>query len=137
MFRIQSCLLTFVLLAMNQQIHAHDGPHGGELYCNSKHTHHAELCLDTKTGTATIYVLDNKAQKEVPVQVKSIPVDLKGYENSKLEFTAVDSRDGKASKFVLKHDRFKNKLKPSELKIYVLLDPAKALVEFKPEHGDD
>ena len=117
--------------------YAHDGPHGGILYCNAKHTHHAEFCLDTKTGTATIYVLDNRAQKEVAVEAKSIPVVLKGYENSKLEFAAVDAKNGKASKFVLKHDRFKNKLKPSELKIYILLEPGKALVEFIPEHEDD
>jgi hypothetical protein len=130
-------VFAWAFLLTDNHLLAHDGPHGGVLYCNSKHTHHAELCLDAKTGTATIYVLDARADKEVPVPSDTIPIDLKGFEDSKLEFKPLNQKDGKASRYALKHDRFKKPLKPSEMKIYILLHPDKALTVFKPEHDDD
>jgi len=115
---------------------AHDGPHGGELFCDGQHKHHAELVVDTKTGKALVYLLDNKGKKEVPYAIASITMSVKGMA-TELALTATNVKDGKASQFSLKHPRFTNKLKPSDVTLAIVLEPGKPAVHFKPEHDDD
>src|SRR5690349_4397729 len=93
---------------------AHDGPHGGELYCDGKHKHHAELVVDKTTGKVVVYTLDNKAKKEVPIAASSIVLKVKGVDKD-LTLAATNTADGKASQFTAKHERFKSKFKASEV----------------------
>jgi hypothetical protein len=125
-------LLTLFPLLMQ----AHDGPHGGELYCDGKHSHHAELCVDAKTGKATIYILDKKGKNEVPLTTKTISVKVKNVEPA-LEFKADKTKDGKSSQYVFTHPRFMSKLKPSDVKMEIVLVEGKPAVVFDPEHDDD
>ena len=128
--------LPFTLLLFTPAVRAHDGPHGGELFADSKHKHHAELVVDKKTGKALVYMLDAKAKKEVPIAASSIVMKVKGIDKA-LTLTAANSADGKASQFAINHDRFKSAWKPSEVTFEIVLERGKPAVTFTPEHDDD
>ncbi len=115
---------------------AHDGPHGGELFCDDKHSHHAELVVDKKANKATVYILDKKAKKEVPIAAKTIVMMVRGSEKP-MELMATNMKEGKASQFVLKHEHFGSKLKIGDLTFEIVLQEGKKSVTFKPEHDDE
>jgi hypothetical protein len=127
--------LTSALLAAPATL-AHDGPHGGELYCDGKHKHHAELVVDKTNGKVVVYTLDHKAKKEVPIAASSIVMKVKGLDQP-LTLPAAKATDGKASQFTVKHERFKSKFKPSEVTMEIVLEPGKPAVTFTPEHDDE
>src|SRR3712207_2284723 len=56
--------------------HAHEhgekGPHGGQLIELGKGDYHAELVHDDAAQRITIYVLDEKAAKPVPIKQKEL-----------------------------------------------------------------
>jgi hypothetical protein len=128
--------LLLTLLLYTPALRAHDGPHGGELYIDSKHKHHAELVVDKKTGKALVYMLDGKAKKEVPIASSSIVMRVKGIDKA-LTLAAANTLDGKASQFSTSHDRFKSAMKPSEVTFEIVLEPGKPAVTFTAEHDDD
>lgn len=134
LFFALSVLLT-CLLCSSAAV-AHDGPHGGELYCDGQHKHHAELVLNRKTGQALVYVLDSKGKKEVPIASSTIVMKVKGVEKD-LQLSASNMTNGKASQFTVKHDRFTSKLKASDVTFEIVLGPGQPAVTFKPEHDDD
>ena len=133
---ILSLMLIWLVSLVPTRAMAHDGPHGGELFCDGKHAWHTELCVDAKSGKATVYILDKKAKKEVPIGSETISIQMKGIEKPLL-FEATNSKEGKSSQFVLHHDRFKSKFKPSELTMHIVLEKGKPAVTFTPEHEDD
>jgi hypothetical protein len=128
-------VFTFTLLGA-PAVRAHDGPHGGELYCDGKHKHHAELVVDKTTGKVVVYTLDHKAKKEVPIAASSIVVKVKGLDKD-LTLAAANTKEGKSSQFTVKHERFKSKFKPSEVTMEIVLEPGKPAVTFTPEHDDE
>ncbi|MBL8822141.1 MAG: hypothetical protein JNJ77_06095 [Planctomycetia bacterium] len=129
-------MMSCSLMLLTGNAVAHDGPHGGELFCDGKHKHHAEWCLDAKTGKATIYVLDKKAKNETPIKAETIVVKFKGLDKP-LAFQAHNIKEGKSSQFVLQHDRFKSKFKPSDITMEIVMEEGKPAVVFHPEHEDD
>lgn len=67
--------------------HVEVGPHKGTLIELGEEEYHAELVVDEKTGTVSIYLLDGAAKKSVGIPDKEITVTLK--------------HDGKAESFKL------------------------------------
>ncbi|MBI1904446.1 MAG: hypothetical protein HYS13_25400 [Planctomycetia bacterium] len=113
------------------------GPHDGMLV-DLEDGYHAELCLDDKTETVTVYILD-KDKKETPVDAKEVVLEFVVNEKP-YPFTlpAVGaSDDGKASKFE-KSDQglagsleSKDDLKP---KLKVTIAGEDSSVSFKFHH---
>ena len=57
-------------LAVGGTAIAHKVPHGGALYEGAEHKFHAELKLDAKSKEVTVFILDGKAKKLVPIKAK-------------------------------------------------------------------
>ena len=101
--------------------HAEKGPHGGALV--SIGNVHLELVLDDETGKLTAYVLDNKAEKPVPIKQANLQLgiprvhkhgDEDGDKRGELPtdlipllLAAVDPQDGKASEFSGEEEKLK------------------------------
>jgi hypothetical protein len=100
-------------------------PHGGTLYAPPDHKIHAELLLDKANKQATVYLLDAKVDKAVAIAAPTIQINFK-------EATAVpvklepdrqkDDPEGKASRFVGKHEQFGHDWKMDQLQISALID---------------
>lgn len=129
-------MMSCSLMLFTSNAVAHDGPHGGELYCDGKHKNHAEWCVDAKTGKVIVYVLDKKGKNEFPIKADAIVVKVKSLDKP-LEFKAQNAKDGKSAQFVFQHDKFKSKLKPSDITLEIVLEEGKPAVVFHPEHDDD
>lgn len=67
--------------AKSAERHEHDhpstGPHQGQLIELGKEDYHAELVHDDKTGTVTVYLLDNHAQGAVAVDAPEVTINVK------------------------------------------------------------
>jgi hypothetical protein len=59
-----------------EQGHSEIGPHQGHLIELGKEQFHAELTHDDATKTITIYLLDAKAEKSVPIASKELILNL-------------------------------------------------------------
>jgi hypothetical protein len=120
-------LVFAVVLAAGMPAHAHEGPHGGALYEGAKHKYHAELKVNEKDKAVTVYILDDKAKKAVPIKAKTIEMRIKGV-SEPIVLNAVPSKDdpGTSSQFVGKNDRFGTKLKFDELEFSIKVDGKEA-----------
>lgn len=56
--------------------HPSEGPHHGELIELGKEEYHAELVHDDATHTITVYLLDSAAKAAVPIDAKSLVLNL-------------------------------------------------------------
>jgi hypothetical protein len=63
--------------AEHNHAHPDKGPHGGPLIELGNEKYHAELLLDEKTQTVTIYLLDGTARKEVAIPAKFVRINIK------------------------------------------------------------
>jgi hypothetical protein len=57
--------------------HPAQGPHRGSLIEFGDEEFHAELVHDDSTDTITIYVLDKKARRAVPVTARTVTLDIR------------------------------------------------------------
>ncbi len=128
-FPVSAALLTVACFAF-----AENGPNGGALYEGAKHKFHAELKVDAKLQTATVYILDNKAQKQVPIPAKNLAMILKGT-SAPIVFDAVPSKtDTKlASVFTAKDKRFATALKFEEIEFRFVVDNSGKIHTFQYE----
>lgn len=91
--------------------HAHpdEGPHGGALIELGEEEYHAEIVIDEKADSVSIYLLGSNAKDAVPIDATEVFINLvhgKKPEQFKLKAspTKTDPK-GKASRFILKdHD---------------------------------
>jgi len=94
-------------VTMVEDDHGHDhpseGPHHGALIELGKEAYHAELVHDEKSGSVTIYILDDAAAKSVPIKAKSVLINAK-HDGKGQQFTLAASPEandpeGQASRF--------------------------------------
>ncbi len=112
-----------VVLAAGVTAYAHKGPHGGALYEGAEHKFHAELKLDAKAKEATVYILDGKAKKLVPIKAKTIEMKVKGTTEPITLKAAPSKEDEKLSaKFVGTNDLFAKKLNPEDVEFKIKVD---------------
>jgi hypothetical protein len=83
--------------------HPSEGPHHGSLIELGKEAYHAELVHDEKSGSVTIYILDDAVKKSVPIKAESIIINAK-HDGKGQQFTlaaAPESNDpkGQSSRF--------------------------------------
>jgi hypothetical protein len=62
--------------AEHEHAHPEEGPHHGHLIELGEEEYHAELTHDDATKTITVYLLDGKAEKPVPISEPEILVNL-------------------------------------------------------------
>lgn len=62
---------------LTEHDHPSEGPHHGSLIELGNEEYHAELVHDEKAGTVTIYILDSKAEKAVPIEAAELMINLK------------------------------------------------------------
>jgi hypothetical protein len=67
--------------------HHHDhgaihGPHGGNVVGLDTEDYHAEVTLDSPANRVGVYILGDDAMTTVPIEEKSIAIDVKEYEKS-------------------------------------------------------
>lgn len=108
----------------------HKAPHGGVLLEVGEEVAHLELVHDPKEGTATIYLLDGKAEKAVAI--KDAPkLNLMTADGAKQVVTkAVEpDKEGLASQFVAKDDALK--ADPLKGRIAITIGDKKYNVDIK------
>src|SRR2546425_656259 len=99
-------VVALAVLAVAAGVTAHGGetPEGG-LYEGADHKFHARLKLDQDKQQATVWILDGKAKKQVPIKAKTIAVLIKGADPIPLK--ALPEKGAEmASRFAGKHERF-------------------------------
>lgn len=64
------------LKAVASDSHSREGPHHGMVINLGEDAFHAELVHDGATDTATIYILDARATKPVPIVARTITLDM-------------------------------------------------------------
>ncbi len=88
------------------------GPHGGPLVEWGEEELHLEVLIDRTAGTATLYVLAEDAKTAVPIATKALTLSLPGTPPTDVTLAADpqegDAKDNGASRFVGKHDAFRN-----------------------------
>ena len=108
--------------------HADVGPHKGTLIELGEEEYHAELVLDEKTHTVSIYLLDGAVKKYVPIAAKDITITLKHdgkSESFKLKATPQKADpSGQSSMFTLKDEEFVDDLhhKGSDPRLMLKID---------------
>lgn len=112
-----------VVLAFGVTAFAHKGPHGGALYEGAEHKFHAELKLDAKKNEATVYILDGKAKKLVPIKAKTIEMKIKGV-SEPITLKAVPSKEdaGVSAQYVGTNELFGRKVKFDEIEFKIKVD---------------
>ncbi len=114
----------------------HKAPHGGVLLEVGEEVAHLELVRNAKEGTATIYVLDGKAEKAVAI--KDAPkLNLMTADGAKQIATkAVEpDKEGLASQFEAKDDALK--ADPLKGRIAITIGEKKYNVEIKEADGHE
>lgn len=88
--------------------HADEGPHGGALAEWGAEEYHAEFTVDHGKKQATVYLLDGKAKKAVPIQTESITLTIKNVKPpASITLKADPQKEdpkGTSSRFVGQHD---------------------------------
>jgi hypothetical protein len=93
-----------------EHVHPESGPAGGVLASWGNEEFHAEFTVDHPTGEATVYLLDGTAKKVTPIDAKTLTLSLKETPPVVVTLEAKPQDgdpDGKASRFVGKHDVLK------------------------------
>ncbi|MBI1915316.1 MAG: hypothetical protein HYS12_11345 [Planctomycetes bacterium] len=98
-----------------------EGLHGGKLFApKGQHTYHLEL-TQAKDKPAYLYVLNDKANKHVPITAKTIEMEYKGDKPQKIEFKA-ESQEGdpkdESSRFTAPAGKIPDKLDLSKVEIH-------------------
>ena len=100
--------------AEHDHAHPDKGPHGGALIELGNEKYHAELLLDDKTQTVTVYLLDGTAKKEVPIPAKFIRINIKrsgkGEQYQLRPAPQKQETAGKTARFALKDANLCNRL---------------------------
>ena len=84
-------------------------PHGGTLFAPADEKCHVELVIDKAKSTATMYLLDDKADEAVATSAKAFQLTVKGVTQAPIAFPAdPQTKDKKdtASRFSVKNDLF-------------------------------
>ena len=85
--------------------HPTKGLHGGPLVELGNEEYHGEVIMNEETDTLTIYILDDRVEKAVPIEAKTVVVTYKhGRDSDKRELPAKRDKDdpkGKSSRFEL------------------------------------
>jgi len=108
--------------------HAEVGPHKGMLIELGEEEFHAELLVDEKTHTVTVYLLDGDVKKSVPIPAKEITISLKhGGKPESFKLKATPQKTdaaGHSSMFVLKDNELVHDLprKGSEPRLLVSIN---------------
>lgn len=90
MKQLLNLALALLILGNTSPLIAHDGPHGSELFTDTKHSLLVEMVHDQKGGKVTAYILDGKANKEVPITAKKIIMSIKG-KDSVIQLSAANA----------------------------------------------
>lgn len=90
----------------DEHAHSEKGPHGGPIIELGEEEYHAEIVLEDKTDTVTIYVLSSNAKDAVPIDAPEVVINLKhGNKPEQFKLKAspmkIDPK-GKSSRFALK-----------------------------------
>jgi len=105
--------------------HHAGGPHGGIIIDLAGGDYHAELIHDSKTLTATIYILDSSAKKAAAIDSEFIRMNLKhhdGNEQHELKPTPEESDpEGKSSKFALTNKAMSAELDHGDAEVRLVL----------------
>jgi hypothetical protein len=125
-------LVSFKCAAEDHKHEDHKAPHGGTLLEVGEDAAHVEVVHDEKAGKVTLYILDKEAKNGVAI--KDAPkLNLKtDAGNKQVDTTAVEAKDGAASKFeatneVLKQHGLKGRIALS-------LDGKKYNVNLSDDH---
>ena len=104
--------LLFALVVTGTHVAAeeeHKAPHGGLLLETGDEAAHLELVHDAAAGKVTVYILDDKATGALAI-ADAPKLNLKTEKgNAAVALTAVDAKDGKASKYEATDDALKSK----------------------------
>jgi hypothetical protein len=88
--------------------HPDEGPHGGALAEWDHDRYHAEFTVDHKEKKATVYILDRKAKKAVPIDAQTVTVSLANVKPPAVITLKADPQEddpkGKSSRFSGTHD---------------------------------
>lgn len=92
--------------------HPTAGPHGGPLVEWGEEELHLEVVIDHKTGSVTVYVLDEEVKKQVPITTDKLTLATSGTPSVTVTLTADPDEGDKATKgassrFVGKDDALK------------------------------
>lgn len=89
--------------------HPEEGPHGGALAEWGDEEYHAEFKADHEKKQATVYILDGKAKKAVPIAAETVTLTLTNFKPPVQIALKADPQGGdpkgKASRFTGTHDK--------------------------------
>jgi hypothetical protein len=112
-----------------------EAPHGGMLYAAKPgHKLHAELLIDKGSKKATVYILDDKAKKAVPIKAATVTVSVKDTPPVQVVLKADKQEgdpEGQASRFSGTNDRFGSEVKEKQVEISAEIDGKQTT--FEPE----
>lgn len=100
-------------------------PHGGIKFAQKEHKYHAELVLDKEKKQATVYMLDRRLRKTVPIEPATIQLGIRNGTPLVIELTAERQDDDpkeRSSRFVATHDKFGDELDPEKIDIIAKVD---------------
>jgi hypothetical protein len=111
------------------------GPHDGTVIELGKW--HGEFCVDHGKKQATVYILDGKVQKAVPVAAQKLLLSIKSpsFQVDLLPSPQEGDPAGKASRFVATHDKF-GKEQEFEGTVSLEIDGKPYAGDFKEEKHD-
>ncbi len=121
--------------------HAEHGPHDGDLVELGNEEYHAEI-VHGKAGQITIYVLDDKAAKAVPIEASEIVINLSHdgkAEQFKLPAAALKSDpSGQSSRFALKDPELASDLdaESTSAKLVVMINGKSYTGKIEHHHDD-
>jgi hypothetical protein len=100
-------------------------PHGGTLFAEPGHKHHAELKIDKDAKTATVYLFDAKVKNGSPTSAPAITLTIKNGGAVQVPLKA-ERQDGdpagKSSRFVGTHDKLAGDLDMDKVEISAEVD---------------
>lgn len=127
---------------VKKDAHPSEGPHHGDLVELGDEEYHGEVVHDEKTETVTIYILDNMAKNQVPIDAKEVVINLKheGKPEQYILPAKADKSDpmGKSSRFQLKDKELIHGLEhdDAEPKLSVKIGGKSLTGPIKHNHGD-